>query len=111
MTNHAIARIFSRIADLMEIQGESFYKIRAYRSAASVMQEMTESLEVLAERGALKTVPGIGEAIEAKTQDILRTGTTKLYEQLRKEVPESLATLLNLPHFGPKKINAAWQTL
>ena len=111
MNNYAVARVFARIADLMEIQGQEFYKVRAYRNAAQVMQEMTESLEVLAERGQLKTIPGVGEAIAAKTRDILTTGTTKLYERLKEEVPESLTSLLPLPQFGPKKIQLVWKEL
>jgi DNA polymerase (family X) len=111
MNNYAIARVFSRIADLMEIQGENVFKIRSYRNAAQTMQELTESLEVLAERGALQTIPGVGEAIASKTREILATGTCALYEQLKEEVPESLAELLNLPGFGPKKILAVWQQL
>lgn len=111
MNNYAIARVFSRIGDLMEIQGENVFKIKAYRTAAATMQELTESLEALAERGELLNVPGIGEAIAQKTQDILATGTTKLYEKLKSEVPESLADLLALPGFGPKKIQAAWREL
>jgi len=111
MNNYAIARVFSRIGDLMEIQGENVFKIRAYRTAAATMQELTESLEALAERGELLIVPGIGEAIAQKTQDILATGTTKLYEKLKSEVPETLADLLALPGFGPRKIQAAWKEL
>ena len=111
MNNYAVARVLPRIADLMEIEGEKVFKIRAYRKAALTMQELTESLEVLAERGELKEVPGIGEAIAQKTRDILATGTTKLYEQLKAEVPESLVELLNLPGFGAKKIQTVWKEL
>src|SRR5919197_3853480 len=111
MNNFAIARVFSRIADLMELKGENVHKIRAYRNAAQTMQELTESLEVLAERGRLQTIPGVGEAIAAKTRDILTTGTTRLYEQLKAEVPESLTELLGVPGFGTKKIQAVWKEL
>jgi DNA polymerase (family 10) len=111
MNNYAIARVFTRIADLMEIQGQNAFKIRAYRNAAATMQELTESLEVLAERNELENIPGIGEAIAQKTRDILATGTTKLYENLKAEVPETLIGLLDLPGFGPKKIQAAWKEL
>lgn len=111
MNNYAIARVFTRIADLMEIQGQNAFKIRAYRNAAQTMQELTESLEVLAERDELENVPGIGEAIAQKTRDILATGTTKLYENLKAEVPETLIGLLDLPGFGPKKIQTAWKEL
>ncbi len=111
MNNYAIARVFSRIADLMEIQGENAFKIRAYRNAAQTMQEMTESLEVLAERGELQNIPGVGEAIAAKTRDIIATGTCDLYERLKEQVPESLIEVLHLPGFGPKKIQAVWREL
>ena len=53
MTNYAIARVFTRIADLMEIQGENPFKIRAYRSAAATMQELaatTSELNAMARR-------------------------------------------------------------
>ncbi|MFN3652166.1 MAG: DNA polymerase/3'-5' exonuclease PolX [Armatimonadota bacterium] len=111
MNNYAVARVFSRIADLMEIKGENAFKIRAYRNAAQTMQELTESLEVLAERGELRSIPGVGDAIADKTRDILTTGTTKLYERLKEEVPESLIELLGLPGFGPKKIQSVWREL
>lgn len=111
MNNYAIARVFSRIADLMEIQGENAFKIRAYRNAAQTMQEMTESMEVLAERGELQSIPGVGEAIAAKTRDIIATGTCDLYERLKQQVPESLIEVLHLPGFGPKKIQAVWREL
>src|SRR6187455_3089381 len=109
MNNYAIARIFTRIGDLMELQGENPHKIRAYRNAAVTMQELTESLEVLAERGELKTLPGVGDAIADKTREILATGTCKLYERLKEEVPESLVDILDLPGFGAKKIQTVWR--
>lgn len=111
MNNYQIARVFTRIGDLMEIQGENPFKIRAYRTAAQAMQEMTESLEVLAERGELKSIPGVGDAIADKTREILETGTCKLYERLRAEVPETLVELTSLPGFGTKKIHAVWKEL
>lgn len=111
MNNYAVARTFERIADLMEIKGENPFKVRAYRQASQTMQELTESLEVLAERGDLKGIPGVGDAIASKTRDILATGTTGLLDELRGEIPESLIELLALPGFGVKKVQAVWRGL
>lgn len=111
MNNYAIARVFSRIADLMELRGDNAFKIRAYRTAAQTMEETTESLEVLAERGELHSVPGVGDAIAGKTEEILATGTCRLLEELKREVPDSLTELLNLPGFGVKKVQATWKGL
>src|SRR5207253_7582451 len=66
---------------------------------------------VLAERGELRAVPGVGDAIADKTREILATGTTQLYERLKKEVPESLTELLELRGFGSRKVNTVWQEL
>lgn len=111
MNNYAIARVFTRIADLMEVRGDNVFKIRAYRNAASTMQGLTESLEVLAQRGELETIPGVGGAIADKTQDIIRTGTTPLLEKLRGEIPEGLPELTRIPGLGPKKLNQLWKEL
>jgi DNA polymerase (family 10) len=111
MNNYGVARVFSGIADLMDLRGDNPFKVRAYRNAAQTMQELTERLEVLAERGELREIPGVGEAIAAKTRDILATGTTALYDELRAEIPESLAELLALPGFGVKKAQLVWREL
>lgn len=111
MNNYAVARILQRIADLMELQGENPFKIRAYRSAASAMQSLTESLEILAEKGELKTIPGVGDAIAAKTREILETGTTGLLEKLRAGTPETLVELLRIPGLGHRRVSQLWKEL
>ncbi len=109
MTNHAVARVFQAIGDLMEIRGDNPFKVRAYRQAARTLEDMVEPVEILAERGELSGIPGFGEAILAKTADILRTGTCDLYESLKEEMPGTLPTLLALPGIGAKKVLAIWR--
>ena len=76
MTNHAIARSFTLLADLLELEGENLFKVRAYRKAADTIDGLTESLEAIAARGELESIPNIGKAIAEKIEDICRTGTT-----------------------------------
>lgn len=109
--NHEIARIFSEIADLMEVREDSPFKVRAYRKAADTIEALTESLEGIAARGALEEIPGIGKAIAEKITDICRTGTTKLYEELRAEVPAGLVEILAIPGIGPSKVRALYEGL
>ena len=82
MTNYEIARRFSRIGDILEIQGENPFKVKAYRRAAEAIDALVEPLADIDARGGLGEIPGFGEAIIAKTRDFLTTGTTKLYEQI-----------------------------
>jgi DNA polymerase (family 10) len=104
MSNYEIARIFTRIADLMEVQGDNPFKIRAYRKAADTIEGLTESLESIAERGALETVPNIGKGIAEKIDEIVRTGTASALEELRAKVPEGLPEILNISGLGPRTV-------
>lgn len=112
MTNYEIARVFTRMADLMEVQGDfSPFKVRAYRKAADTIRDLTESLESIAARGALESVPGVGKGIAEKIEEICATGTTRVLEELRARVPEGLPELLNLPGLGPKTVQALHKEL
>ena len=62
MENLAIARIFSEIADLLEIKSENPFKIRAYRNASETIAHATEKLAYLTEE-QLRAIPGIGKEL------------------------------------------------
>lgn len=84
-TNQEVADVFQAIGDLLEAKGENPFKIRAYRHAVRTLEELPEPVAVIAERGELRQIPGFGEAIAGKTQEILATGTCDLYERLKAE--------------------------
>ena len=54
MENLAIARIFSEIADLLEIKSENPFKIRAYRNASETIAHATDKLAYLQRRAAAR---------------------------------------------------------
>ncbi|MBC8102139.1 MAG: DNA polymerase/3'-5' exonuclease PolX [Cytophagales bacterium] len=111
MTNHEVARRFERIADILEIQGENPFKIKAYRRAVETIDALYEPLESIEARGGLGEIPGFGEAIVAKTRDFLTTGTTKLYEQIKDAVPPGVVQMAAIPGVGPKTAKTLWETL
>lgn len=111
MTNHDVARILEKIADLLEIKGGEVYRVRAYRKAAAVIETQAEGLESIARRGELLQIPGIGESIADKIGDILETGTTPYYEDLKSKYPESLAELLGVPGLGPRTVKRLYEKL
>ena len=47
ISNIQIANIFTDMAALLEIKGESVFKIRAYQRAANTIENLQESLEGL----------------------------------------------------------------
>ena len=111
MTNYEIARKFERVGDILEIQGENPFKIKAYRKAADTIDELAEPLADIDARGALGDIPGFGEAIVAKTRDFLQTGTTKLYESIKNAVPEGVLQMAAVSGVGPKTAKALWDAL
>lgn len=111
MKNQVIAGIFDKIADLMEIKGADTFKIRAYRRAASEIDGLMENLVEISNRGELESIPGIGKAISQKIRDIIETGTTPVYEELKSELPETLTDILTLPGIGPKTVRLLYDKL
>ncbi len=105
--NADIAAIFEEIADLLEIQGDNPFRIRAYRNAARQVEGMGVALaDMLARDDDLTALPGIGTDLAAKIREIVETGTCKALAKLRKRLPPSIIELLKIPGLGPKRVRA-----
>ncbi len=111
MDNREMAQVFERIADLLAIKGESVYRINAYRRAADALSELGQDVEDLWREGRLREIPGVGEAIAGKIDELLRTGKLEFYERLTREVPESLLEVLQVEDVGPKRAAHFWKEL
>jgi DNA polymerase (family 10) len=109
--NIDIARIFEEIADLLEIQGENQFRIRAYRAAARTIETLAVPAAVLAREGRLDELPGIGADLAGKIGTILETGTLPVLQQLTAKTPESLVQMLRIPGLGPKRARQIYDTL
>ncbi|MBL8188123.1 MAG: hypothetical protein JNK38_08950 [Acidobacteria bacterium] len=111
MTNQQIAEIFRRLANLLELRGENFFKLRSYQSAADTIEDWPQPLaEIVADKGAegLRELPGIGEAISKKIVDLLSTGSFKLWDEVRAEIPESTLELLQVDGVGIKTLKVLY---
>lgn len=112
LANRSIARAFDDIADLLEVQGANAYRIRAYRNAARTLAELGTDVRTFVATGRrLTDLPGIGEDLAGKIDEILRSGTCALLERLRGEVPPAVTELLGVPGLGPKRVSALWHDL
>ena len=86
MTNLEIAAVLRGIAGLLEKKKENWFKIRAYRKVAEEIEKLTVELSQLAKENKLREIPGVGEAIEKKINEMLDTGQLQFYEKLKAEV-------------------------
>ncbi len=111
MTNEEIARVFENIADLLEIKGESVYRVISYRRAVESIRAQGRRLGDLQREGKLKEIPGVGDAIAAKIEELLTTGRLGFYQDLADEVPPGLIDVLKISGVGPKKASRFWHEL
>jgi DNA polymerase (family 10) len=113
VTNAEIAAIFREIALFLEMQGVQF-RPRAYEKVAYSLDAMDESLRDIYERGgkkALREIPGVGEAIADKIEELIRTGALRYYDDLRKEVPVDIQALTAIEGVGPKSVKVLYDKL
>jgi DNA polymerase (family 10) len=111
MDTEDVVHLLNKIADLMDIKGEQFFKTRAYRMAAETLREAEEPIELLVNEERLQELPGIGKAIAKKITTFVDTGILPYYEELTEEIPPSLLDLLQIQGLGPKKVAVLYKKL
>jgi DNA polymerase (family X) len=109
--NFEIARLFYETANLLEVRGESVFRIRAYQRGAQTLETLAEDVAVLAERGALQSLPNIGKDLAAKIQEYLATGRIARLESLREGLAPTFLSLLEIRGLGPKTARALFEQL
>lgn len=108
MDNEQIANLFDEMAELLEIRGESPFRIRAYRNGAKAIRDLLESVASIIHdpNKKLTDVPGIGETLAEKCEVLIKTGKIPQLEELRQQVPPGLLQILRVPGIGAKKAKA-----
>lgn len=104
MTNKEIAAVFYDIADFLQMQGVAF-KPRAYQKAAATIENHPTPLSEMYEkcgRSCIDELPGIGESMLEKIEELVKTGRLRVYEQLQKKFPFDMHALTQVEGVGPK---------
>jgi DNA polymerase (family 10) len=99
--NIDVGKILYEVADLLELQGIGF-KPNAYRNAARNIESMTKELDEYRKTSNLRDIPGVGEAIAKKVEEILATGHLRYLDELKQQLPAGLLQLVDVPEIGPK---------
>ena len=112
MDNQSLSRVLHDIADVLEIKGESFFRIRSYRmSAESVGSHGEDVVEMIRRGDDLGSIAGVGPGIAAKLRELVETGRCAYHDELLSEVPRSLLDLLKVPGLGPKGVSLVFREL
>jgi DNA polymerase (family 10) len=112
MDNRSIAQLLADTADLLEISAGDPFRIRSYRRAAEAVESSTIQLsEIAGDTKKLLAIPGIGKGMATNIQEIKKTGTLPLREELLTKYKPTMLDLLKLPGMGPKSVLLFWEAL
>jgi DNA polymerase (family X) len=109
--NGRIAAVLAEIADLLDIKGESPFKVAAYRRAADSVARSAVEVTAAYRAGDPPELQGVGRAISERLDELAQTGRLRYHEALREQVPPSLLELLTIPGVGPRTAGEVWREL
>jgi DNA polymerase (family 10) len=97
--------LFRETADLLEIENANVFRIRAYRSAARSIEELSEPIGRLVREAPerLRELPGIGADLAGKIEEIVRTGSLRALRELERKAPRGAVNLMHVPGIGPRR--------
>ena len=101
-SNESVARLLREVVAAYEVKGEDSFRIRSYENAAASVEHATEEVKDLWEEGKLKELPGVGSAIESHLKEFFEKGRVKHFEEVKKDLPRSMFSLLEIPGIGAK---------
>ncbi|MBD3242980.1 MAG: DNA polymerase/3'-5' exonuclease PolX [Chitinivibrionales bacterium] len=110
--NNDVAGALEQIADLLEINDENAFRIRAYRNAARTVGNLSENVADMVESGRnLTELSGVGKDLAGKIETIVKTGSLPLLEDPQKQMPADLVTIMKIPGLGGKRVHAIHKQL
>ena len=103
--NSEVADLFNKVADLLEIEGENQFRVRAYRDAARTVGGHSRSVtEMVVKDEDLTELPGIRKDLAGKIREIVESGKLSQAEELEKRTEPGLRELLGLPGLGRERV-------
>lgn len=84
------------------VKDGDYFKIIAYDRAADSIEHASSELKDLWDDNKLDTIPCLGKNIRAYLDELFKTGKVKHFDELKKDLPEGMFELLDIPGMGPK---------
>jgi DNA polymerase (family X) len=112
LSNTEIADRLASLAQLLSVQKENPYKVKAYQRAAASIRTLSESVDALVRNKIdLTAYAGIGEGISSAIREIVLTGSLGKLEKLRSEVSPELIGISAYPRLDPKRVLRIYKKL
>ncbi|MGB0861539.1 MAG: PHP domain-containing protein [Saprospiraceae bacterium] len=110
MTNKDIARLFNKLASLMELHGANPYKTRSYSNAYIQLRKLSTPLSEMSDE-EIGSIKGVGKSLASKIKEILETGSFVALNEFLEKTPVGVQEMLDIKGFGAKKIKTIWKEL
>ena len=84
------------------------------KKRALYIESLNEDLETIYKKGgirALMELPGIGKSIAQRLVEIISTGKSPYYEELKTQIPVDVTTLACIEGIGPKTVKVLYEEL
>ncbi len=111
MDKHAAAHVLDTIASYLELKGENPFKVRAFETAARVVETYPRDLAAALASGELAAAKGIGPATLEVVREVAATGRSSALDSLKSEIPPDLIEMRRIPGLGATKIRMLHQQL
>ncbi len=111
MIKKHVVRGLEEIALLLELAGESLFRVRAYQNAARTIKSLPADLEEMIEDGTLQDIKGIGSNIAERIEELAISDDPPYLQELRSRFPAGVLDLFRIPGLGPKKVRVLMDEL
>src|SRR5438067_4851377 len=107
--NDEVVQLFQSLSAMMELKGESVFKVIAFQKVARIIRDSNLDLRRCVEENTLCEIEGIGKSSQQIIEEFINSGKSTVYEEIAASVPAGLIPLLQIDGLGPKTINLLWQ--
>lgn len=111
MDKTGVAHVLDQYASLLELTGESPFRVRAFRTASQTVATLPGGLDEALADGSLSSARGIGPAILTMVTDLAITGGSPTYEELRAGTPPGLVEMLAISGLGVTRVRRVHEQL
>ncbi len=104
--NDWVGQKLNELHDFLVIGGYDQAHAARYPRLAHEISRSPEKIDLMASQGRLREIPGVGETIAAIIDQIVRTGTSKKFEEWAEQTktPRSVLELTSIPGLGARTI-------
>ena len=103
---------FQQMAALLELLGESRFKVNALAKASRTLEAFSgDFARIQTDLGELTKLDGIGKGTAERIKELAETGAIGEHDELAAQVPAGLLQVLEVPGLGPKTVKLMWDQL